>query len=699
MGRRTPISRWTARPIERPVAGPDVKPCSDSPKMEDPMPRSVFDSLLHPSLRAGDYEAVRLARTTAAFVGCAWIIGPILLPIMIVIGDYPAAWSTGFGSLAALVPLVLLRFFGKRDLAAHFLLANSIFSLIPSAFSQGGIHGPALDWLLLVPLLAMLLIRGPSKILWLVITLAVIASFGSLSFFGIELPEVVHGSDAEIRVLSSALSAVLAMYFLARAFESNKSRMATELETARHAAEISRRDAQRVLDAVDQGLFTITCDGHVGPGISAAAVRWFGAPAPGATAWAWLHPIDPDAAAWLELGWEAHHDGFLPEELTLAQLPQRLQNAGRTHALRWLTTEREGELLAVATDITDVLEAERAERAQREVVAVLIRLIRDRQGIVEFLDEADEIVGQLASEIDADPKVDARRVHTLKGNAGLFGLATFAAYCHGVEQAMSEGSGALSPADRHSLVGQWHELRARIDPFLGRDGRGVVQVARVEVERLLDAVVQHQPYGTIESELRRWTFEPMRTRLERIAEQARGLAARLGKGAIAVHVEDNGVALPPMDWAPFWSVFTHGIRNAVDHGLELPRDRVRAGKPERGQIWLSTGFDHGELVISIRDDGRGIDWQAIAARAQACGLPAATTDELDRALLADGVTTTQTVTAISGRGVGMSAVQEATRRLQGRVVIRSVEGQGATFEFRFPASSAGKDAGGLLAAA
>src|SRR5262249_2274085 len=199
--------------------------------------------------------------------------------------------------------------------------------------------------------------------------LAIIATFGGLHLSGI-LPPAAATADAQLRVITSQLCVPVGIYFLARAFERNRSGMERALRRARVDAEQAHATAQGVLDSTDQGLFTIDGNGRVGAAISAAAIRWFGAPAPGATAWAWLAGADAKFSAWLELAFDAHRESVLPPELTLAQLPSRLQHAGRDHAVRWLATGDSGELLAVVTDVTETREAERAERSQRDVVAL-----------------------------------------------------------------------------------------------------------------------------------------------------------------------------------------------------------------------------------------------------------------------------------------------------------------------------------------
>jgi two-component system chemotaxis sensor kinase CheA len=133
----------------------------------------------------------------------------------------------------------------------------------------------------------------------------------------------------------------------------------------------------------------------------------------------------------------------------------------------------------------------------------------------------------------------------------------------------------------------------------------------------------------------------------------------------------------------------HVIRNAVDHGIE-PRDvRRTLGKSEVGVIRISATLQGGEFTVAVEDDGGGIPWERIAERARERGLPHATHAELVRALAAQGLSTKDAVTEISGRGVGIGAVFEACERLGGTVAVESRAGAGTRMEFRFPLHAVG----------
>jgi two-component system chemotaxis sensor kinase CheA len=183
-----------------------------------------------------------------------------------------------------------------------------------------------------------------------------------------------------------------------------------------------------------------------------------------------------------------------------------------------------------------------------------------------------------------------------------------------------------------------------------------------------------------------WRLEPTRIRLRRIAEQAEALAARLGKGPIAVDIESNELRLAPERWASFWSAAVHVVRNAIDHGLGDPEARSLA-KQAGGRLVLRTRLQDDAFTIEFSDNGRGIAWDAVKRKAASLGLPTRTRADLVQALFADGLSTRDSVTDVSGRGIGLGAARSACQELGGTVEVESEEGQGTTIRFVWPAKS------------
>lgn len=132
----------------------------------------------------------------------------------------------------------------------------------------------------------------------------------------------------------------------------------------------------------------------------------------------------------------------------------------------------------------------------------------------------------------------------------------------------------------------------------------------------------------------------------------------------------------------------HMIRNAVDHGLEPPEGRARAGKPEHGRIVLRAYHKSGSVFIEIEDDGRGLDKDRILAKAIAAGVVKSgqemSEQDVLRLIFHPGLSTAEKVTDISGRGVGMDVVKRNIEALRGSVDIRSVQGRGTCFTIRLP---------------
>ncbi len=187
-----------------------------------------------------------------------------------------------------------------------------------------------------------------------------------------------------------------------------------------------------------------------------------------------------------------------------------------------------------------------------------------------------------------------------------------------------------------------------------------------------------------------------RTRMQRIENlfvalprMVRDLSAELGK-QVLVDIEGGDVELDREMIEMIRDPLTHIIRNAVDHGIETPAERLKAGKREIGLLCVSARQSGNQILIDIQDDGRGIDGRKLVEKAIASG----TLEKAEAAKLSPreqlalvfeaGLSTASEVTAISGRGVGMDVVRSNVERIGGIVEIDSVPGQGTRMTLRVP---------------
>ncbi len=153
---------------------------------------------------------------------------------------------------------------------------------------------------------------------------------------------------------------------------------------------------------------------------------------------------------------------------------------------------------------------------------------------------------------------------------------------------------------------------------------------------------------------------------------------------------DTGVLAEHEFWSAIHEMLNHLLKNAIIHGIEAPVHRVKAGKDETGSITIALEEDLLHIVLTVRDDGRGIDPQRVAAKALENG--AVTAERLERMptgevlalIFEQGVSTQEAVDDNAGRGIGMGAVREAMTRYDGAVAIDSQPGQGTEMRFRFP---------------
>ena len=180
---------------------------------------------------------------------------------------------------------------------------------------------------------------------------------------------------------------------------------------------------------------------------------------------------------------------------------------------------------------------------------------------------------------------------------------------------------------------------------------------------------------------------PISVVFNRFPRMVRDLSNQLGKH-VALEIKGEGTELDKTVLENMGDPLTHLVRNSLDHGLEMPEDRLAAGKPEGGTITLEAFHRGGSIIIEVRDDGGGIDTRVIFAKAVEKGLIKAddvlSDQQIYQLLFHAGFSTAAEITDISGRGVGMDVVRSNITSLGGSIEITSKLGEGTCVSVSLP---------------
>lgn len=366
-------------------------------------------------------------------------------------------------------------------------------------------------------------------------------------------------------------------------------------------------------------------------------------------------------------------------------------------------------LMLCVRDVTELrkLAAEAGEQKRRlEIIGEVLAVSQEKfhefiVGSMKFVTE-NEVIIREHPELHAEA-VDQlfRNMHTIKGNARTYGLNHLTNVVHLAEQTYEElRKQRPKLAWDQSMVLQelfkvrdMVELYADINEFsLGRKGPGLRAGAgagrylMVDQEHVLESLQRLETvntanlhellsaHETVRRNLRLLGTETLAETLANVLDSLPALARELDKEAPVVRIVDNGYRVRTQATGVLKNVFMHLIRNAMDHGLEVAEVRRLQGKQPAGNIEIKAEVAGGMLKLELGDDGRGLALSRIRRIAVEKGLihASATLSDEDTAQLIfkPGFSTAAQVTEVSGRGVGMDAVQDFIRREHGSIEIR-----------------------------
>jgi two-component system, chemotaxis family, sensor kinase CheA len=453
------------------------------------------------------------------------------------------------------------------------------------------------------------------------------------------------------------------------------------------------RDMALVLDNIDQGLITVGKDGIMAKERSRAVTSWFGAYEEGARFVDYIAKVDASFATRFEMNFEALLADMLPRELSLDQMPKALSAKGRQYHIAYreiLAEDRSlSGLLLVIMDVTDALARELEEAEQRGLLAVFSQLNRDRDGYLIFHRESSRIMSDLCSgRLAQDLSALKRCIHTLKGNAGSVGLSLISSLCHRLEDEIDETNAPPAGEALEALKARWNRISDTVCQLTQERSHGL-EVREEDYQRLLTQLGQLDGGRELVQQVLSWQYEPVERPLRRLAERGAELAHKLGKGDVQLEVRADDIRLDTKRWEPLWTSLLHVVRNAVDHGFRAEAGASAASPPAR--LSVSARIVNERFVVCIADNGAGIDWERVRAKAAEQHLPCESREQLVQALLRDNFSTAETLSEVSGRGIGMAAVNEVVTSISGAIQVESEPGTGTAWSFSFPESMLNED--------
>jgi two-component system chemotaxis sensor kinase CheA len=357
-----------------------------------------------------------------------------------------------------------------------------------------------------------------------------------------------------------------------------------------------------------------------------------------------------------------------------------------------------GALRDLAHDLESLLDAVR--RSELRITSEIIELILAGADALKHFTR--EIGGQLQGANAGAPILVPTRQIIGRVQSTLRGEASPAAASPGVAALAkaSEATGASSAPTVIAISSSSGFVKldtAKLDSLVDIVGELVIAQSMVvqnpDVQKInsLQLVRCLRQLSRITTELQRNAMSlrmvPIRAMFHKMNRLVRDLAAQQQKH-VQLLLKGEETELDRNIVEKLGDPLIHMIRNAVDHGLEYPADRVAKGKPDLGTIRIAASHQRGGIVIRIQDDGRGLDRGRILARAIDRGLVDAnanlTESEIFSLIFLPGFSTAEKVTDLSGRGVGMDVVRRNIENLRGKIEIQSLPGRGTTFTILLP---------------
>lgn len=566
--------------------------------------------------------------------------------------------------------------------------------------------------------LSLLLAGGTSVMLLVLARRLIVSPLGALVVASRRLGE---GDSARVQVRANDEMGRLGAAFNA---------MAESIADRERRLAAATHELQLVLDHMGQAILVFGPGGRIEGAPSRQSAQLFGKLVEGRTISSLLHPAaspaDVEARAfevWLEEAFRIPADLF--DELS-ALAPQEILLPESADGARGETTLEvsfrllggEGEqrrVMLVATDVTEKRRLEQAvrqldEQHARQMAAMRRLLAGGGQVFVAFVQDAERRLDRCEAAIQApgdaltEGEIEQifRHVHTLKGESRGFGLDRLLAEVSAIESSLAplraRARDGMVPRAQHApaLLAAMGRARQALqegrEVFVAASPIGQAALDQIPVDRgdlLALERASHELPESVRRLVERLTSRPFGEAALGLSESVPTWASNENK-KVQLTIRGREVRVPQALQRVLPSILTHLVRNSIAHGIEAPAVREAAGKPATGTITVRCEESDQGVVVTVEDDGAGLDGATLRARAAALGLEHESSPVEVLAFL-PGVSSASDISELAGRGVGLAAVREDARSVGYEVILASTPARGMTFVLRSQPSNQGTE--------
>ncbi len=560
---------------------------------------------------------------------------------------------------------------------------------------------PTYSFDLVVNVLFQIAIMAPAMVVLGMSGVPAMVAVGVMLFVGVIFTSIVarslHNSQVELLVNQEIIE------------KQNQSIESAHKELSRNHDLI-----QTMLESIEEAFIILDLDGVCVNEPSAVAREFFGIDPKGQNLVAILRIGESDRKNLDSWFFILKSDRFDFRE-TAGRGPKVFINSGtkKTLALKYQPIrDKDGGLKAIvmtAVDVTREVAAQKAEKEALEKSELILRVNENRNGFREFLEHFERAIDKLSDGASHDLGEVRQQLHTLKGTSAIFGAKSLSHEVHGVEMEIRKSETKVTeaaPLKAEKLSGGIFEthmrhLKEQFSLWKQREMQLFVQLGIFEEEKI---EFSKRRLAELEQDFVGDNLESFKRILNKLTESEFGeqlkdysfhvsqVAGKLAKQvSLQVKREGDLIFSAPETFREVVRSLVHLFNNAVDHGIEIPEERVAVGKPASGSIVATYGLfkdDAGRpwIKLNIQDDGRGINVAKLRERARARGddVTAKSDLEIMHMVFEEGVTTRDTVTEVSGQGVGMGALKATILKARGRIKITKSDAHGTTFEISLP---------------